>query len=103
MALPPYCAVIECDPVERLEIASVATPLELSVADPRLVLPLKNVTVPVGVPVPEVALTVAVNVTFWLRTEGFGEELNAVVVPIRLLIVSVSAGEVLELSLPSPL
>ena len=44
-------------------------------------MPFLKVTVPVGVPVPGgVAVTVAVNVTGWLNTEGLEDELSAVVV-----------------------
>jgi hypothetical protein len=39
-----------------------------------------KVTVPVGVPVPAGPVTVAVNVTAWLKFAGFAEELTAVVV-----------------------
>jgi hypothetical protein len=40
-----------------------------------------NVTVPVGVPEPgEVTVTIAVKVTDWPKTDGFTEELTAVVV-----------------------
>ena len=40
-----------------------------------------NVTVPVGAPLPEtLAVTVAVNVTGWLKTEGLTEEVTVVVV-----------------------
>jgi hypothetical protein len=81
---PPYWAVIECVPVERLEFERVATPLVLSVEEPRGVLPSENVTVPVGVTVPEVGVTVAVNVTICARREGFGEEVSEVAVPIKL-------------------
>ena len=42
----------------------------LSVPVPRVVEPSLKVTVPVGVPAPE--LTVAVKVTAWPKTEGLG-------------------------------
>jgi hypothetical protein len=61
-------------------------PLEPSADEPRLVLPSKNVTVPVGVPVPDDGLTEAVNVTFCPRTDGFCEEVTEVLVPVRLLL-----------------
>jgi hypothetical protein len=76
--------VIECVPAERLEVEKVATPLALSAGAPRGVLPSKNVTVPVGVPVPEVGATVAVKVTVCPRGEGFGVEVSEVAVPIKL-------------------
>ena len=46
---PPYWAVIEWDPAERLLMLKVACP-PLSVPVPRLVDPSRKVTVPVGVP-----------------------------------------------------
>ena len=44
-------------------MAKVAVPLE-SCPDPNVVDPLLNVTVPVGVPLPEAGATFAVKVTF---------------------------------------
>ena len=41
-----------------------------------------NCTAPVGVEVPLVATTVAVNVTDWPKVEGFGEDASDVVVPV---------------------
>jgi hypothetical protein len=48
----------------------------LSVPVPRTVALSLNVTVPVGVPVPEAGFTVAVNVTAWLKADGLSEEIN---------------------------
>src|SRR6516165_9232815 len=59
--LPPYWALIEWEPVERLETERTATPLELSDDEPSVVLPSRNFTVPVGVP--DDAVTLAVKVT----------------------------------------
>jgi hypothetical protein len=57
------------------EVLNAAVPLLLSVPVPRVVVPSINVTVPVGVPAPgELAVTLAVNVTDWPKTEGFGAE-----------------------------
>ena len=62
-----------------------------------------KVTVPVGVPAPgATAPTVAVKITGWPNTVGFGEETRVVVV-LALLTVWVRLGEVLVLKLPSPL
>jgi len=55
-----YVAVIVCDPDERAFVVTDATPPE-SATVPRTVLPLLNVTVPIGVTSGE--LTVAVKVT----------------------------------------
>jgi hypothetical protein len=79
--------------VERLETERTATPLELSVDEPSVVLPSRNFTAPVGVP--DDAVTVAVKVTVWLCVEGFGDEVSEVEVAIKLMTVWVSAGEVL--------
>src|SRR5262245_38696137 len=54
---------MESVPPGRELVAKVATPEELTVPVPREAEPFRNVTVPVGVPDPEVGLTVAVNVT----------------------------------------
>ena len=43
--------------------------------------PSRNVTVPVGIPVPGAAgETIAVKVTGWPKTDGFADEVTAVVV-----------------------
>ena len=57
---PLYTAVMECVPTVSVEVVNVADP-PLSVPVPSVAVPFLNVTVPVGVP--EVAVTVAVNVT----------------------------------------
>jgi hypothetical protein len=60
---PEYWAVIELAPVGRARGARLPTPL-VRVAVPSDVVPLKNVTVPVGVPVSGLTgATVAVSVT----------------------------------------
>jgi hypothetical protein len=59
---PLYTAVSELVETASAEVVRVATPL-LTLPVPRKVLPAKKVTNPVGVPVPLVGLTVAVNVT----------------------------------------
>ena len=57
----------------RLPTGSEATPEPSSGADPSAVAPSKKETVPVGMPVPgAVAVTVAVSVTDWPCTDGFG-------------------------------
>src|SRR5205823_12167804 len=56
---------------------NVAVPT-LSVLVPSTVAPSLNVTVPVGLPVPDAGFTVAVNVTAWRKAEGFSEEINVV-------------------------
>ena len=54
---------MECAPTANEDALYVATPELLSVAAPRVVDPSLNVTVPVGVGVPEAGVTVAVKVT----------------------------------------
>ena len=61
-----------------------------------------KVTVPVGVPLlGATALTVAVNVTDWPKTEGFCEEVSVVVV-LAWFTACESAADVLVVKFPSP-
>ena len=93
--------MIECVPLDSLEIVKLALP-ELSALLPRVLLPSLKVTVPVGVAVPGApATTVAVNVTAWLRNEGFSDEIRVVVV-LSVLTVSPSDGEVLVFKFALP-
>ena len=74
-------------PRESEEVVSVATPvLELTEPVPRVLVPSRNSTVPVGEPA--VAVTVAVKVTESPVSAGFSEEMSAVVV-----LVLVTTGE----------
>ena len=77
---PPYDAVIECVPWVSAAVANVAVPVLSSAPVPSVVAPSKNVTVPVGVPVPDVGATVTVNVTDCPTADGLAEELSVVVV-----------------------
>jgi len=72
---------MECVPIERPGTESVAMPLALSVDEPTTVAPSLNVTVPVGVPVPDEGVTAAVNRTIWPEVDGFGDE------PIDVLVL----------------
>jgi len=73
-------AVIECVATESDDVPNVAFP-ELNAPVPKGVAPSMKVTVPLGVPAPgATALTVAVNVTNWPNTDGWTEEVTAVVV-----------------------
>ena len=68
---------------------------------PSMVAPSLKVTVPVGVPAPE--LTVAVNVTDCPETEGLGEEASAVLVAANAWLTTwLSAVEVLAAKLVLP-
>ena len=72
-------------------VVSVAFPLLLRIAVPRVIEPSMKVTEPVGVPVPDAGLTVAVNVTAWPKTDELSEEVRLVVVAVAALTVSVAA------------
>ena len=62
--LPAKLAVIECDPTDNELVEKEAWPLPSTAADPSVVAPSLNVTVPVGVPAPlSAAVTAAVKVT----------------------------------------
>ena len=74
---PLYLAVIECEPAVKFETVSCAVLLEIAPV-PRVVVPSKNVTVPVGVPVP-VGCTVAVKTTDWPNVAGFTFDATLVV------------------------
>jgi hypothetical protein len=81
--------------------ADVAEP-ELKVTVPSEVTPSKNSTVPVAVPAPgETGLIAAVKVTDCPKTEGFAEDVNAVVV-LALLTTWLTAELVLVTKLESP-
>jgi hypothetical protein len=81
--------------------AEVAEP-EDSVTVPREVCPSKNSTDPAAVPAPgAVAATVAVKVTDSPNTEGFTEDVNAVVV-LALFTTWLTAVLVLVMKLESP-
>ena len=60
LASPLYTAVMECVPSVSFVVVNAAVPA-LSEPVPSVAVPFLNVTVPVGVP--EVTVTVAVNVT----------------------------------------
>ena len=90
-------------PADRAEVVKVAMP-PLSVPVPIGLPPSRNVTVPVGVPVPgATGETVAVKVTDWPKTEGFADEVTAVVVSALLTTCGLPVSEpVLPLKFPSP-
>ena len=71
-------------------------------AVPRFARPSRNVTVPVGVPEPgEVALTVAVALTCWPKTLGFGERFTVTVGTSKFTICE-NGEELFALKLLSP-
>jgi hypothetical protein len=80
---PPYSAVVEWLPAERVVVAKLAVP-SLRAPIPNVVVPSLKVTVPAGMPEPPVPeVTVAVNVTDCPRIEGFDEESTTVAVTKR--------------------
>ena len=80
LLLPPYTAVMLCDPSASAEVENVATPPE-SEPVPIVVEPSLNVTVPVAVPAPgALTATVAVNVTDSPTTDGFCDDASDVLV-----------------------
>ena len=72
-------------PTVEKDVEQVAMPLALSVASPIGVGPSENVTVPTGVPTPEVAETMAVKVMLEPSPCGFGFAASVVVVDTRLV------------------
>ena len=87
-------------PTIRLIVVRTAVP-ELKVTVPSEVVPLKNWTMPVGVPVPDVAAaTVAVSVTGWPVTAVVGAATNVVVAAWSTF--AVTAVEVLVVKFVSP-
>ncbi len=96
-----YTAVIECEATESAEVTKVTEP-PLNVLVARAVAPSLKVTVPVGVPTPgETALTVAVKVTNWPKTEGLAEDETAVLL-LALFTTWLNVEEVLVVKFPSP-
>jgi hypothetical protein len=59
---PPYCAVMLCTPYARLDVEYEAVP-EITETVPSGVAPSRKVTIPVGVPDPDV--TVTLNARLW--------------------------------------
>jgi hypothetical protein len=86
--------------VEVVKAAVAVLPLPLSVAVPRGVEPSVKVTVPDGVLEP-MPVTMAVKMTVWPKTDGFGETLTAVLLLLAFT-VCVIAAEVLVTKLVSP-
>lgn len=90
--------MIECEPPLRVLMVTFAIP-PASVAVPHTVAPSLRLTVPVGVPLLEV--TVTVNLTPCLNVEGLGPEVRLVLVAIWPT-TCVSAGDVLPEHMLSP-
>src|SRR5208283_59333 len=85
----------------KLAVVRLATP-PASDTPPSLLLPLKKITLPVGVPPPGgTALTVAVKVTDCPELDGFCEEIREVVVEASLTTCA-STADVLAAKFESP-
>ena len=68
-------------PTGSVEMVNIAWPFASSVPVPSTVQPCLNVTVPAGVPEPGAkAVTVAVKVTLCPNTDGFTDDVTAVLV-----------------------
>src|SRR5437879_4626151 len=79
---PLYRAVIVCDPRSSAAVRVLALPLASTGTVSRTTLPSRNVTSPVGALETWVlGVTVAVNVTNWLKTEGLSDDTRVIVVP----------------------
>jgi hypothetical protein len=94
--------VIELDPTASVAVLKVATPLAFNGAVPRLVVPLRKVTVPVATPLPDWGATVAVNVTLWPAVTWVADAVNVVIVATVLVIFTLTAAETEPASLLSP-
>jgi hypothetical protein len=96
--------VIECVPTVSVDVVSDATPLPLSVPVPRVIVPSRKVTVPVGVP-DVLDLIVAVNVTGVPLDVEAAELTSAVVVALAAagVMVSIIAADVLPAKFALPL
>src|SRR5580698_1217995 len=76
-------------PTDSVEVVKVATPLPLRLELPILVAPSRKLTVPVGWKLKNCDdVTIAVKVTGWSKLEGLSEEVSAVVVEPRLVLMS---------------
>ena len=74
--VPVKFAVIVCEPGSSAEVLNAAWPeASTDTEDASTVAPSRKVTDPVGVPEPDV--TVAVKVTDWPNTDGFGDDETA--------------------------
>lgn len=91
--------MIESVPLGNASVLRVATPLT-SVPVPIVVVPFLKRTLPVGVG-PEAAVTVAVNVTVFPDTDGFGELVTVVTVGTNTTCVKTGETLVASFELPS--
>jgi hypothetical protein len=97
-ASPVYVAVMVSVPEGIFAVLSVATP-PLKVAVPKLVVPFRNFTFPVGPP-GALEFTVADNCTVWPNVDGFKAEVTLVVLVYR--VTTCVTAPVLVLYIASP-
>jgi hypothetical protein len=95
-ASPEYDAVMEWDPADSADVLKLALPEERT-AEPIVVVPSLNVTVPAGL----LPVTVAVKLTAPPAAEGFALEARLVEVAAAFTICD-NAGEALAVFLASP-
>ena len=91
---------MECDATFRLETDKDAAP-EVSTTVPIVLLPSLKETFPVGV-APVADLTFALSTTVRLYCEGFGAEVNVVLLAAGLMVCT-NTGEALGTKFASPL
>ncbi len=89
------------EPSASDDVLKVAVPLA-SETLPRDTAPSMKVTLPAGVPLPEVGATVAVKATAWPKTAGLAEETTLVVVAAGLTTCVKAGLDVLVVKLASP-
>ena len=94
--------MIELDPTGSVVVFKVATPLAFNAPVPRLVVPLRKVTVPVGTLLPDWGETVAVSVTLWPAVTCVGDAVKAVIVGKVVVTFTLTAAEVEPAFLVSP-
>jgi hypothetical protein len=96
--------VMVCVPTASEEVLKVPLPFASSALVPSDVAPSRKVTVPVGMAVPEAAVTVAAKTTLAPVTAVVGDAASAVVVTTAAaaLTVTVATEEVLPVKLTSP-
>lgn len=92
--------MIVSEPAANVASDRVATLFEFKADVPNVVVPLENVTVPVGVPL-ELELTVAVMVTDCSKLEGLAEEISAMLV-LAFCTTWFKTGDVLGSEFVSP-
>ena len=93
--------MIECVPAARVVVVNVAVPLAFKDPVPRVVVPSRKVTVPVGTLLPACGVTFAVNVTLCPVVTWVEEADSVVVVAIVTWLCVTTTLTALETELPS--